>query len=316
MTEQKADDALMDKIIFTYRWNLTPPSRDDDDDEDDDDEHEFDKMERMITSYNVTTMKWQLHLINDHLNVRYQGSLVTNGICNVSYKLFCDNNMEIELYSSPVTSVVSTGQRSNIIFFTPDGFMDELKDACKTGAVEPNTMPSKIVIIIALLLPTKIFFRPFDLPLHPLNKKICEKYPIDLEKDFRFEFLNDSDFSIKCPDGTVPALKMVLNVSSKFMHNHFKESKENEFVCEHRIDVVKPIIIYLHSLCFQMPKTYDLDFVDRLLKAIDFFDHVNNRQIFQSIELSLCQKFVEEVPDFEPILQWLRIADGFLCLKI
>uniref|UniRef100_A0A914R5R7 BTB domain-containing protein n=1 Tax=Panagrolaimus davidi TaxID=227884 RepID=A0A914R5R7_9BILA len=301
MTEQKADNALMDKIIFTYRWNVPPPSPDDDDDADEDD----DKMETVITSYNVTTMKWQLHLTDDHLNIRYQGSLVTDGICNISYKLFCDNNMEIELYSSPITSVVSTGQHFNTVFFTPDGFMDELKDARKTGAV------AKIVIIIALLLPTKIFFRPFDLPLHPLNKIICEEYPIDLEKDFRFEFLNDSDLSIKCPDGTVPALKMVLNVSSKFMKKHFKESKENEFVCEHKIDVVKPLIIYLHSLCFQMSKTYDLDFVDRLLKAADFFDPVKKRQIFQSIHQSLCRKFVEELPDFEPILQWLRIAEHY-----
>uniref|UniRef100_A0AC35FKU8 Uncharacterized protein n=1 Tax=Panagrolaimus sp. PS1159 TaxID=55785 RepID=A0AC35FKU8_9BILA len=110
---------------------------------------------------------------------------------------------------------------------------------------------------------------------------------------------------------------MVLNVSSEFMRDHFKESKENEFICEHKIDVIKPVILYLHSLCFEMPKTYDIDFVDRLLKAIDLFDPVHKRQIMQSIHLSLCRKFVEEVPDFESILQWLRIAlhYGFLILS-
>uniref|UniRef100_A0AC35G7N4 Uncharacterized protein n=1 Tax=Panagrolaimus sp. PS1159 TaxID=55785 RepID=A0AC35G7N4_9BILA len=191
MTEQTADDALKDKIIFTYRWDLTPPLPDDDDDDaDGDDEHEIDRMETMITSYNVTTMEWQLHLTNDHLNILYQGSLVTNGIFNVSYKLFCDNNMEIELY------------------------------ARKTGAV------AKIVILIALSFSTQVFFRPFDLPSHPFNKKKCAEYPENFEKDFRFEFLKDSDYLIKCSDGhSMPALKMVLNVSSKFMHTHFKESK-------------------------------------------------------------------------------------------
>uniref|UniRef100_A0A914Q8S7 Uncharacterized protein n=1 Tax=Panagrolaimus davidi TaxID=227884 RepID=A0A914Q8S7_9BILA len=106
--------------------------------------------------------------------------------------------------------------------------------------------------------------------------------------------LGEGDYSIKCSDGySMPALKMVLNVSSYFMHNHFTESKENEFICEHKIDVIKPVILYLHSLCFKMPKSYNLDFVDRLLDAIDFFSPEHRDEIENVIEHSLCNKFVE-----------------------
>uniref|UniRef100_A0A914QAV8 Uncharacterized protein n=1 Tax=Panagrolaimus davidi TaxID=227884 RepID=A0A914QAV8_9BILA len=101
---------------------------------------------------------------------------------------------------------------------------------------------------------------------------------------------------------------MVLNVSSEFMRDHFKESKENEFICEHKIDVVKPIIIFLHSLCFQMPKTYDLDFADRLLKAIDFFEPVQKEQIYEFIDLSLSDKFCKESVNFDQLLQCLQIS--------
>uniref|UniRef100_A0A914P9T5 Uncharacterized protein n=1 Tax=Panagrolaimus davidi TaxID=227884 RepID=A0A914P9T5_9BILA len=102
---------------------------------------------------------------------------------------------------------------------------------------------------------------------------------------------------------------MVLNVSSKFMKKHFKESKENELIVEHKIDVVKHVILYLHSLCFKMPKFYDLDFADRLLKAIDSFEPEHRSSIKDSIHKSLCQKFAAEKPsNFISILHWLRLS--------
>uniref|UniRef100_A0A914QBW1 BTB domain-containing protein n=1 Tax=Panagrolaimus davidi TaxID=227884 RepID=A0A914QBW1_9BILA len=118
-----------------------------------------------------------------------------------------------------------------------------------------------------------------------------------------------NDYSIKCSDGySMPAVGMVLNFSSEFMRKHLKESKENEFICEHKIDVIKPIIIYLHSLCFRMPKSFDIDFVDRLLDAIDFFDPEQRDEIEKVIEESLCNKFVEEPSNFDSILQWFKIS--------
>uniref|UniRef100_A0A914QS18 BTB domain-containing protein n=1 Tax=Panagrolaimus davidi TaxID=227884 RepID=A0A914QS18_9BILA len=292
------------KINFIYPWILPPPSplRSD---EDNNDKPIFNKGRRIITSYNVTAIEWELYFTNDRLMVFTSTDFFCNPICNVSYKIF--SHMDVELYSSPVTSALSLDPvpqiGANTMFGTPDGFMDELKGVCKTTAV------GKVVIVVELLLPLKIFFRPFDHPLHPLNKEICAKYPENMQKDFTFEFLNDSDFSIKCPnDYSIPASKMLLNLTSKFMRKHFKKSKENELVVEHKIDVVKPIIYYLHSACFEIPKSYDLDFADRILKAIDFFVPVQERQIMQTIELSFCQKFCNNCPDFDSILQWIRVT--------
>uniref|UniRef100_A0A914QCI8 Uncharacterized protein n=1 Tax=Panagrolaimus davidi TaxID=227884 RepID=A0A914QCI8_9BILA len=110
---------------------------------------------------------------------------------------------------------------------------------------------------------------------------------------------------------------MVLNVSSEFMRDHFKESKENELIVEHKIDVVKPIIIFLHSLCFQMPKSHDLDFADRLLKAIDFFEPEQKEKMDDIISSSLCDKFCNESVNFDQLLQWLQVSiqHQFYCLR-
>uniref|UniRef100_A0AC35FFL5 Uncharacterized protein n=1 Tax=Panagrolaimus sp. PS1159 TaxID=55785 RepID=A0AC35FFL5_9BILA len=66
-----------------------------------------------------------------------------------------------------------------------------------------------------------------------------------------------------------------------------------------------------------MPKTYDLDFVDHLLKAIDFFELENEFDIKESIHKSICQKFVEEPSNnFHSVLQFLSTAikHDFDCL--
>uniref|UniRef100_A0AC35GM03 BTB domain-containing protein n=1 Tax=Panagrolaimus sp. PS1159 TaxID=55785 RepID=A0AC35GM03_9BILA len=176
----------------------------------------------------------------------------------------------------------------DVEFNAPDGFMARFDDEYQKGIV------AKIVVFVEIIIPAKIFYRPFDLPSHPLNKKKCAEYPENFEKDF-------SDYLIKCSDGySMPSLKMVLNVSSKFMRDHFKESKENEFFCEHKIDVVKPVILYLHSLCFKIPKSFDIDYAQRLLKAIDFFEPEHKSGIRKSIHKSLCQKFAEVHVRFLP----------------
>uniref|UniRef100_A0AC35EZV6 BTB domain-containing protein n=1 Tax=Panagrolaimus sp. PS1159 TaxID=55785 RepID=A0AC35EZV6_9BILA len=79
-------------------------------------------------------------------------------------------------------------------------------------------------------------------------------------------FVNhSSDYTIKCLDGKMPASKCVLNVTSGFMEKHFKDSKSNELIVEHKIDVIEPLILYLHSKCFEMPKAFDFDYAQRLL---------------------------------------------------
>uniref|UniRef100_A0A914R0B1 BTB domain-containing protein n=1 Tax=Panagrolaimus davidi TaxID=227884 RepID=A0A914R0B1_9BILA len=129
-----------------------------------------------------------------------------------------------------------------------------------------------------------------------------------MENDCRFGFLNKSDYSIKCPDGSIPCRRIVLNLTSKLMRRHFAETKDVEMVVEHSMDVVKLVFTFLHSLCFKMPKFYDLDFAKRLLKVVDFFEPEQITNITSSIHQSLCKKFVSEIHDFDTILVWTSIA--------
>uniref|UniRef100_A0A914PZF7 BTB domain-containing protein n=1 Tax=Panagrolaimus davidi TaxID=227884 RepID=A0A914PZF7_9BILA len=303
MIEQKENDPENNKITFIHPWIFTTIPLQNEDNEIGETVHDLcSKM--MITSYNVTAVPWILNLFAAGNQIATMAipakGFLWNPICNISYSLFSDNDMRFELYSSPKISAIP--YRNG--FYTPEEFMTRFHNAFQNGTA------LKGVIFFEITLSEKTFNRPFEHPLHRLYKNFCAEYPENMENDFRFEFMKDGDYTIKCPDNyAMVAVGMVLNFSSEFMRKHLKESKENEFVCEHRIDVIKPIIIYIHSLCFQMPKTYDLDFVDRLLEAMDFFELENEFDIKESIHKSLCQKLVEEpTNNFHSVLQFLSIA--------
>uniref|UniRef100_A0A914R9C5 Uncharacterized protein n=1 Tax=Panagrolaimus davidi TaxID=227884 RepID=A0A914R9C5_9BILA len=187
-------------------------------------------------------------------------------------------------------------------FKTPEGYMAKIMDAINKKTIR------RMVIFIELHLPTKYFYRPFEKPTSYLLRSFCDEYPEDMTKDCRFGFMNKSDYSIKCPDGSISCRRIVLNLTSKLMRKHFAETKDTEMVVEHSIDVIKPVVTFLHSLCFQMPKFYDLDFAKRLLKAVDFFEPEQITNIQSSIHQSLCKKFVSEIHDFDSILVWTSIA--------
>uniref|UniRef100_A0A914P4F1 BTB domain-containing protein n=1 Tax=Panagrolaimus davidi TaxID=227884 RepID=A0A914P4F1_9BILA len=304
MIEQKENDPENDKITFTFPWILTTIPLQNEDNEVGENVHVL-CSKFMVTSYNVTIVSWVLMLftVGNQIGMIAVPSkhFLWNPICNISYSLFYDNDMRFELYSSPKISAIPIDATA---FYTPDGFMTRFYNDFQNGTA------LKAVIFFEITLSEKIFSRPFEHPLHVLYQNFCAKYPEDMENDFTFEFMKDGDYTIKCPnDYAMLAVGMVLNFSSEFMRKHFKESKENEFLCEHKIDVIKPIIIYIHSLCFQMPKTYDIDFVDRLLKAVDFFVLENEFDIKESIHKSICQKLVEEPSNnFHSVLQFLSIA--------
>uniref|UniRef100_A0AC35G5W2 Uncharacterized protein n=1 Tax=Panagrolaimus sp. PS1159 TaxID=55785 RepID=A0AC35G5W2_9BILA len=184
-------------------------------------------------------------------------------------------------------------------FKTPEGYMIKIMEAVNKKIIR------RMVIFVELHLPTKYFYRPFEKPTSYLLGSFCDEYPEDMTKDCRFGFMNKSDFSIKCPDGSIPCRRIVLNLTSKLMRRHFAETKDIamvvedsldvlmrrhfaetkdvEMVVEDSIDVVKPVVTFLHSLCFKMPKFYDLDFAKRLLKAVDLFEPEQISNITSSI---------------------------------
>ena len=101
------------------------------------------------------------------------------------------------------------------------------------------------------------------------------------------------DFLIKCPDESIQASRQSLYISSHYFRNLLPTFQSHELAVRHSIDVVKPIIYYLHSLCFETPKFEDIGYIRRLITAICFFLPVNKNDIMVIIQRSLCQKLVD-----------------------
>uniref|UniRef100_A0A914PXY5 BTB domain-containing protein n=1 Tax=Panagrolaimus davidi TaxID=227884 RepID=A0A914PXY5_9BILA len=301
--EEKLEEPLNGKITFMRPFIFTL---------DEEDFHMFLKTRTFRTTHDVLSISWFMNLTDDDVAIGkeiavLEDAFVPNCACFVSYKLFYDNDMRFGFYSSNRVAALWSAENPTA-FITPDGFMTRFRDAKAERRIK------KIVVFVEIILPTKFFNAPFKY-LSPF-KQLCHKYPTNMEKDFRFAFLKKSDYSIKCLDGKMPALKCVLNVTSRFMEKHFAETKDIELIVEHRIDVINLLIFYLHSGCFEMPKSFDFDFVERLLKAIDYFELVPQTMfrssmrgiLTSSMQDSLCKKFVEETCDFNDLLRWLSIA--------
>uniref|UniRef100_A0AC35GG26 Uncharacterized protein n=1 Tax=Panagrolaimus sp. PS1159 TaxID=55785 RepID=A0AC35GG26_9BILA len=109
-----------------------------------------------------------------------EDAFILNCGCFVSYKLFYDNDMRFEFYSSKTVSAVRSPQ-DNGSFFTPDGFMEKFRNAKAEKRIK------KIVVFVEIVIPTKFFYTPFK---HlSSSKQLCDKYPTNMEEDFRFAFL-------------------------------------------------------------------------------------------------------------------------------
>uniref|UniRef100_A0A914Q4R6 Uncharacterized protein n=1 Tax=Panagrolaimus davidi TaxID=227884 RepID=A0A914Q4R6_9BILA len=294
--EEKLEKPLNGKITFIRPFIFAIPSTNEEDGEDG--FHMFARSFR--TTHNVLSEGWHMHLTDNVVEIdssyREERVFLRNCECFVSYDLFYDNAMRFLFHSSNRVPAVFFPEDVN--FQTPDGFMTKFRDAKEERRIK------KIVVYVEIIFPTEYCYRPFK----DLSSQLCDEYPPNMEDDFRFAFLKQSDYTIKCPDGEMPAIKWGLNVSSAFMKNHFKDSKSNVLIVEHRIDVIQPIIRYLHSLTFEMPKSFTLDFAQRLLNAIEYFKPVNEKQLTRSIHYALCKKFVEETCDFNHLLRWLPIS--------
>ena len=84
-----------------------------------------------------------------------------------------------------------------------------------------------------------------------------------------------------------------LSLSSKYFRNLIPTFQGNGIAVPHFLDVVKPIIMCLHSLCFEIPESYDLEYIYRLLKAINFFLPLNKNDIMVRIQHALCRKLAD-----------------------
>jgi hypothetical protein len=171
-----------------------------------------------------------------------------------------------------------------------------------------NKDSSKIAICFEVLLPIASFLHP---PLDGSrfsSPPIPDPYPQNFEDDVLFDFMKKGDCKMICSDGSLKAEQRQIYLTSQFFREQMKNTREKEYYVDYSMDVMKPILIYLHSLCFEMPNVYDLEYAEQLLDAITFFEPIyfNGLELF--IQKSLCNKFCTEVHSFESLLKWAEFV--------
>uniref|UniRef100_A0AC34F8W0 BTB domain-containing protein n=1 Tax=Panagrolaimus sp. ES5 TaxID=591445 RepID=A0AC34F8W0_9BILA len=297
--EQKVDDRAKDKnIVFTFPWIFSFPIQNDG-------QWMTEGLiaeSYMTTSYKMATIHWNVSLTDgyNYILVSNQNSqeYLKDGDCFISYTLFYDSQMRFEFFSS--TRIQMEEYREN--FRTPEGYMTRFIEGMN------NNKFKKCVISVELHLPMKYFcqasfkrsYTDFD------DNQISDKFPMDYENDFRFEFLRNGDYTFECLDGIVPAHRNILFSSSSTMKKQLSSPFHHTFgTVMFTVDVIKPIIIFLHSHCFKLPESFNFDYIFRLLKAIEFFEPVQKWDMITKIGEILGEKFVKENHDLNSLLLWL-----------
>uniref|UniRef100_A0AC34F518 Uncharacterized protein n=1 Tax=Panagrolaimus sp. ES5 TaxID=591445 RepID=A0AC34F518_9BILA len=303
IAEQEIEDPEKDKIIFTFSLALGinylhEPGKNKD----------IKVHGAFKTTYKMGSEKWHFNLTTKNIvigtvtDTLLEGNIKDsfwNGICFLSYTLFWDNDMRLELYSSTRIQMVKINDSD--LFSTPRGYMSRFAEAFT------ETKVSRIVMSIELHLPVKYFYYPFERPSNEIwSRNCCAEYPEYIKNGGNLAFFGESDYLIKCLDGSVPARKLTLNTFCSLNVKNFM--KTDALIVEHSIDVMKPLIIFLHTLCFEMPESYDLEYVKRLFKLLESFKPEKRLMLDNTIEKSLCLKFVKETHNFNSVLQWIHIS--------
>uniref|UniRef100_A0AC34FG91 Uncharacterized protein n=1 Tax=Panagrolaimus sp. ES5 TaxID=591445 RepID=A0AC34FG91_9BILA len=206
--------------------------------------------------------------------------------CYISYTLFYDSEMRFEYFSS--TRIKIEEYETDEKFQTPDGYMARFIEAAN------NKKFSKCVIFIELHLPLKYFYQPYFKRIYTYQSGIIDKFPDDYENDFRFEFLTNGDYTFECLDGTVLAQRIALFTSSDTMEKQLSSPRHYPVgIVKYTVDVVKPIMIFFHSHYLKLPESFDLEYIDRLLHAIEFFKSYRKLDMIKKVEEVLCEKFAK-----------------------
>uniref|UniRef100_A0AC35GHD5 Uncharacterized protein n=1 Tax=Panagrolaimus sp. PS1159 TaxID=55785 RepID=A0AC35GHD5_9BILA len=146
-------DPENDIITFTYPWIITIPTNDAPD--------ALRLTSRFSTNFENGEAGWFGILCHDKIGVHSitsyhngNGSFrVWNGLCFITYVLYSSNELHSEFYTSPKIELIPTPNRDS--FKTADGKMATLSEAVRDKKV------TKIAVFIELLLPSRLFYRPF-----------------------------------------------------------------------------------------------------------------------------------------------------------
>uniref|UniRef100_A0AC34FNJ3 BTB domain-containing protein n=1 Tax=Panagrolaimus sp. ES5 TaxID=591445 RepID=A0AC34FNJ3_9BILA len=239
----------------------------------------------------MATLHWDICLKNEYnaiviYNQDFEEYL-KHGSCYISYTLYYDTQMRFEYFSSTRIKMEERGIHEK--FRTPDGYMTRFIEAAKKKKF------SKCVIFIELHLPIKYFYQPsFKRSILGIIGEISDKLPDDIENDFRFDFLKNGDYLFECLDGTVYAHRNMLFTSSATMKKQLLSPFHYPVgIVMYTVDVIKPIITFFHSHVFKLPESFNLDYIDRLSNAIEFFEPFQKLDMIKKVKEVLCEKFVK-----------------------
>uniref|UniRef100_A0AC34FAI7 Uncharacterized protein n=1 Tax=Panagrolaimus sp. ES5 TaxID=591445 RepID=A0AC34FAI7_9BILA len=291
--EQESDDIRSDKkVVFTKPWIINFPIQIQNPDEVNNEEVAAETYFK--TSYKMSSTSWNVYLKNDYTKIFVKNACYEKwkGDFFISYTLYYDAEMRFEFFSSTRTQMIVKRSEQGVgkMFQTPKGYMTRFIEAAN------NKKFSKCVISIEVHLPIKYFLQPsFKRDIFGSENEISDKLPDDYENDFRFEFLKNSDYLFECLDGTVPARRRVLFISSDTMRKQLSSPSHYPVgTVKYTVAVVKPIMIYFHSECFKLPESFNFEYIDRLLHAIEFFEpSLQKEAMITKVEEVLCEKFVK-----------------------
>uniref|UniRef100_A0AC34GQ45 Uncharacterized protein n=1 Tax=Panagrolaimus sp. ES5 TaxID=591445 RepID=A0AC34GQ45_9BILA len=305
--EQKADDRTSEKnIVFTFPWILNIPLQGQDE-----------EIEGTVfaTSYKMASFHWNVILVHDNNLISIYNRDIDgwNEDCFISYTLYYDSEMRFEYFSSTRIKMNETLCEDG--FHTPDGYLTKFIESMF------NNRFSKCVIFIELHLPAKYFYQPcFKRELRGIKNEIFDEFSDDFENDFGLEFMKNGDYIFECLDGIVRAQHVVLFSSSATMKRQLRPPRHYPVgTVLYTVEVVKTIMILFHSHVFKLPESYDLEYIDSLLHAFDFFEHPNPKrkcEMITKVHESLCQKFAKEKHDFNSLLLWLSFSYKFNFFEI
>uniref|UniRef100_A0AC34FLY3 Uncharacterized protein n=1 Tax=Panagrolaimus sp. ES5 TaxID=591445 RepID=A0AC34FLY3_9BILA len=279
--EECVEDRKNDKIVFTFPWMYAlngPVNMDEGSSVGD----------SITTSYKMARTRWDVYFRDSNETIVLQNASLDgwNGRCFISYTVYYDTEMRFVLYSSTRVEMIATF----ITFHTPEGFMSRFVEA-----MEKRNL-SKIVLFIEFHLPLKNFYQPSserESLWDDEKEKEYDEIPNNFENDARLEFMNKSDYTFECLDGTVAAQQVILFTSSATMRKQLLSHSQNEGIVKYTVAVVKPIIVFFHSLWFKLPETYDLEYANQILSAMEFFVPFRKDVLREKLSKSICHQFAK-----------------------
>uniref|UniRef100_A0A7E4V6N9 BTB domain-containing protein n=1 Tax=Panagrellus redivivus TaxID=6233 RepID=A0A7E4V6N9_PANRE len=304
-------------LNFVYNWVITVPSLD---------QARMPLSTHFSTTYGLGSTDWNVHLkhramVNSFLHRNRaeptssgshviietaRSAKMLTGKCWIQYSIFSDEDMGVRTFESAKMQAVGTETFLNegLRFRTPmtENFFDRFASTYKT---KPGY---KIHVNIELCLDIKYFIKGYESTTIFLNR-FMKPFPVDVDSHFLFSFLKNHNFTINCADGVqVYADKRSIYLTSAYFRNMEDFDKLSEINTHFTSDVVRPVIWYLHSLCFELPKDCTLEYVRKVMRYVEIVNPANKLDIQACIHRSLCLKAAQNIDNYPLLVELAELS--------